>query len=96
MLEKLDWPAGVPFQFKDEPGEHDPCYVIMPGGAMLPLAHHGLNGVDQARAQFIVDACNEKLARVPAYTEETCPGHVAAAHDGKICGNCGIHIDSLR
>jgi uncharacterized protein DUF4031 len=32
----------------------------------------------------------------PAYTEETCPGHVASADDPKICGRCGTHIDSLR
>lgn len=64
MLEKFDWPEGKPFQFKDEPGEHDPCYVIMPDGAMLSLCHHAQNGIDQARAQFIVSACNEKLARI--------------------------------
>lgn len=31
-----------------------------------------------------------------SYTEENCPGHVASLHDLKICGRCGIHIDSLR
>ncbi|TPM06786.1 MULTISPECIES: hypothetical protein [unclassified Mesorhizobium] len=25
-----------------------------------------------------------------------CCGHVASADDPKICGRCGIHIDSLR
>ncbi len=25
-----------------------------------------------------------------------CPGHVASASDPKVCGYCGIHIDSLR
>lgn len=30
------------------------------------------------------------------FTEETCPGHIASAHDRKICGHCGLHIDSLR
>lgn len=59
-----DWPADTAFQFKDEPGEHDPCYVVLPDGAMLPLVHHAQNGVDQARAQFIVDACNEKLTKL--------------------------------
>jgi hypothetical protein len=33
--------------------------------------------------------------RVP-YTEATCPGHVAAGWDSKICGICETHIDSLR
>jgi hypothetical protein len=28
--------------------------------------------------------------------EEECPGHVASRFDPKICGLCGIHIDSLR
>jgi len=31
-----------------------------------------------------------------AFSEEGCPGHVASEHDGKVCGNCGVHIDSLR
>lgn len=30
------------------------------------------------------------------FTEENCPGHVASAGDKKVCGNCGVHIDSLR
>jgi len=28
--------------------------------------------------------------------EQNCPGHVASRFDPKICGHCGIHIDSLR
>lgn len=28
--------------------------------------------------------------------EAACPGHVASAIDPKICGRCGVHIDSLR
>lgn len=28
--------------------------------------------------------------------EEACPGHVASRLDPKICGRCGVHIDSLR
>lgn len=31
-----------------------------------------------------------------AYNEDECPGHVASEQDGKVCGNCGVHIDSLR
>lgn len=53
-----DWPEGVPFRFHDEPGEHDPCYVVMPDGASLPLNHHAGEGFDIARAKFIVAACN--------------------------------------
>jgi hypothetical protein len=56
-----DWPNGGRFSVHDMPGEHDPCYLIMPGGATLALNHHAQNGVDQARAQFIADACNVAL-----------------------------------
>jgi hypothetical protein len=52
-----DWPHGE-FTVRDEPGEHDPCYVVMPGGAMLIVNHHAGQGVDLARAKFIADACN--------------------------------------
>jgi hypothetical protein len=30
------------------------------------------------------------------FSEENCPGHVAAAHDPKVCGRCGVHVDSFR
>lgn len=30
------------------------------------------------------------------HTEDTCPGHVASEGDAKVCGRCGIHINSLR
>jgi hypothetical protein len=55
-----DWPKGE-FTFRDEPGEHDPCYIVMPGGAMLVVNHHAAEGVDIARAKFIIDACNAAL-----------------------------------
>lgn len=55
------WPDGGKFHFYDSPGEHDPCYVVMPGGAMIPLNHHAGEGVDIARAKFIIKACNTAL-----------------------------------
>lgn len=58
LVEQCDWPEGGRFTFHDEPGEHDPCYVVMPDGAALPLNHHAGEGVDIARAQFIIAACN--------------------------------------
>lgn len=58
LVEQCDWPEGGRFTFHDEPGEHDPCYVVMPDGAALPLNHHAGEGVDIARAQFIITACN--------------------------------------
>jgi hypothetical protein len=63
-LAKCDWPEGVLFAFHDNPGAHDPCYVVMPGGAMLALNHHAGEGVDIARARFIIDACNAALLRM--------------------------------
>lgn len=62
-LKACDWPDQE-FKFEDDPGEHDPCYVVMPGGSMLPVNHHAGFGVDQYRALFIINACNEKLARL--------------------------------
>jgi hypothetical protein len=61
-LATCDWPA-KPFSVKDEPGEHDPCYLVMPDGSMVAFNHHAENGVDQARAQFVAIACNEALAK---------------------------------
>lgn len=29
-------------------------------------------------------------------SEDDCCGHVASTADPKVCGRCGIHIDSLR
>lgn len=31
-----------------------------------------------------------------AELQDQCPGHVASDEDAKVCGLCGIHIDSLR
>lgn len=28
--------------------------------------------------------------------ESACPGHVASSDNPKVCGRCGVHIDSLR
>lgn len=60
--ERCDWPKGKRFTVRDEPGEHDPCYLVMPGGGMIPFVHHATNGVDQARAEFIASACNSFIA----------------------------------
>lgn len=62
-LAECDWPDQA-FTFHDEPGAHDPCYVVLPGGSMLPVNHHAGEGVDVARAKFIVDACNDKLRKL--------------------------------
>ena len=62
LLEQVEWPAGGSFRFHDDPSEHDPCYVIMPGGAMLAFNHDARPGVDIARAKFVQAACNALLA----------------------------------
>lgn len=53
-----------------------------PGSAALGKMAHNALVVDDSRATMI--------------PEEECPGHVAWEHNPKICGRCGIHIDSLR
>lgn len=43
-------------------------------------------------------ACMPKTPslRLVGSSEEACPGHVASDIDPKVCGQCGVHIDSLR
>lgn len=60
-LIEMDFPEGERFKFLDDLGPHDPCYIVMPGGAALPVNHHAGAGVDIARAKFIVRACNHLL-----------------------------------
>lgn len=64
-MARADWPITGRFRFYDEPGEHDPCYVIMPDGAMLVFNHHAGQGVDIARAEFVMNACNAALLPTP-------------------------------
>jgi hypothetical protein len=66
-----DWPDAPFTLFLDEPGEHDPCYIVMPDGAMLSLNHHATPGVDVARAKFIVDACNAAMASTQDAASQT-------------------------
>ena len=64
-LKACDWsPADLKrgFNVEDEAGEHDPCHVWMPDGSGLDFNHHAVNGVDQARAEFVATACNHMLA----------------------------------
>ena len=68
-LSACEFPAGVAFGFHDEPGEHDPCYVVLPGGAMIAFNHDARPGVDIARAKFVRDACNAAL-RAPRSAPE--------------------------
>lgn len=62
LLKDCDWPDGKGFSVQDDIDEHLPCYVHMPCGGGIAFHHHAVNGVDQARAQFVADACNAWLA----------------------------------
>lgn len=73
-LGALGWPVGVPFTFYDSPGEHDPCFVVMPGGCSLPLNHCATAEMDIERAMFIIDACNAALEKMQPIKRE--PGFV--------------------
>jgi len=63
-LMACDWQEGALFGVRDEPGEHDPCYLILPSNELIPFVHHAINGVDQARARFIADCCNQVLSPI--------------------------------
>ncbi len=55
--------------------------------------------VDGSCAPMIAASIKGKLAAVERAIidgESACPGHVASVNDPKICGRCGVHIDSLR
>lgn len=86
--EECLWPTGS-FGFHDEPGEHDPCYVVFPDGAMVAVNHHARTGVDIARAKFIVAACNAALAVDPqsigpAHIDDFAVDRFAAAMKAKL------------
>lgn len=87
------WPP-KPFTVRDEPGEHDPCWLVMPDGAMVAFNHHAEHGVDQARVKFIADACTGRpgkewyqrsiLATDGPVKCETCNG--AGSYDERLGG----------
>lgn len=49
------------------------------------MVRHMLDGMPRQSSEALI-----------AELQESCPGHVASDADPKICGRCGIHIDSLR
>jgi hypothetical protein len=66
-LPRCDWSQedlARGFSVQDQFGEHTPCNVFMPDGAGLDFNHHAINGVDQARAEFVSAACNAMLERL--------------------------------
>lgn len=89
MARDCDWPSGRLFTFMDDPGEHNPCYVVMPDGACIALNHHARPGVDIARAKFIIAACNAATGLTEAQLEGLAngtmvvrPAHKAPIGDG--------------
>lgn len=60
----------------------------------------------EGAAMFRTDCLEKKIAelnariadlqRQQAAREDACAGHVASENDPKVCGRCGVHIDSLR
>lgn len=53
-------------------------------------------GITAAEVFSLTDPLMDILARNALDREQNCPGHVASDGDPKVCGRCGIHIDSLR
>lgn len=53
---------------------------------------------DRSCASMIAASIKSKLAAIETglTTPPECPGHVASEQDSKVCGRCGVHIDSLR
>jgi hypothetical protein len=64
LLEQCNFGGGLPDTFKvvDAAGEHDPCFLVIPGGSMLPLNHFANELTDVCRTIFIAEACNAALA----------------------------------
>lgn len=65
-------------------------------GRRVPV---GTNLLDYQQAEAMIRDIVEGLPETPVpfpYSEECCPGHVASKANGKICGNCGVHVDSFR
>lgn len=74
-------------------------------GAMYPNGSSGTEEIVLSEANwrsltwsvFAETNDREREAGRPAFDlEEACPSHVASVADPKVCGRCGIHIDSLR
>jgi hypothetical protein len=76
--------------------------TIEQGLAAVPaekiLAQALLGGMPDSclRACWTKDDCILNGCKKLQVSEQDCSGHVASAHDPKICGRCGVHIDSLR
>jgi len=75
ILKECDWPEddNKVFEVQDDFDEHAPCYLFMLCGEGLEFNHHAVNGVDQARAQFVADACNAYLHRLRSNNNSATP-----------------------
>jgi hypothetical protein len=43
-----------------------------------------------------VEPLRRLLRSLSFYIDDNCPGHVASVGDPKLCGRCGVHVDSFR
>ena len=69
---ELHWPEGKRFTFHDD-GGHNPCYIVMPDGAAIPLNHWDDETTDIARAKWIIAACNAALDQAYIASEGLTP-----------------------
>ena len=66
LLAACQFPVGAVAAYHDEQGEHDPSYVVLPGGPMMPMNFCADELTDVARAVLIVRAINAALAQPKA------------------------------
>jgi hypothetical protein len=99
-------------KFLHNVGHVEPTVVPVEGGGAILVppnnAHAALtaflawvdSGKDDYPSEVLLnDAIKMARAVMPPvnqFDEQSCPGHVASDTDPKICGRCGVHIDSLR
>lgn len=76
--------------------------LLLQHGAEAKAIGHALRrNPNNSRASLVgalVDVVFEfSFSKSPSMVQEQdCRGHVASANDPRVCGRCGVHIDSLR
>jgi hypothetical protein len=69
--------------------------ISVDGENVLTIGHNHLAGAGNIGEHAdVVRTCARHLLSFIG-DDESCPGHVASRSDPKICGLCGLHIDSL-
>lgn len=73
--------------------------LMVDSGPVWKLSESATPPADAMRCTqcgWIVDTKSKPEFNCFPFTENDCPGHVAKHDDPKVCGKCGVHIDSLR